>query len=172
MKDTGRFYTSEDLKDWKKAGFAMPGNAELDEDSREIVKEYVRNNYYWWVPDQFSICDGADTTDARATDGVYPPESLKYPIELKNVEALRGAKAQPDAAPAMTFDTMMNGRLVEQTVPLSENQEVVTIPKNTAVANAAQIENERRFPEGALQDVTATTPTRMVTWNAYITIKK
>ena len=46
MKDTGKFYTSEDLKDWKKAGFAVPGNAELDEDSREIVKEHVRNNYY------------------------------------------------------------------------------------------------------------------------------
>ena len=48
-KDSKSFYTSNDLRDWKKAGFAMPGSADLDDESREIIKEYVRNNYYWYA---------------------------------------------------------------------------------------------------------------------------
>ena len=26
----------------------MPGSADLDDESRETIKEYVRNNYYWY----------------------------------------------------------------------------------------------------------------------------
>ena len=47
-KGPGRFWDSNGLRNWKKTGFAMPGTADLDEDSREIIKEYVRNNYYWY----------------------------------------------------------------------------------------------------------------------------
>ena len=49
FKKSKNFHTSKDLMDWKKAGFAMPGSADLDDESREIIKEYVRNNYYWYV---------------------------------------------------------------------------------------------------------------------------
>lgn len=62
-------------------------------------------------------------------------------------------------------------RLVQKVVALSGDEEVFTIPKDTATA-AAQIENEKSLPEGALQDVEAPTPTKMVTWNAHVKIKK
>ena len=48
IKSSKSFYTSNDLRDWKKARFAMPGSADLDDESRETIKEYVRNNYYWY----------------------------------------------------------------------------------------------------------------------------
>lgn len=49
FKDTKNFYNSNDLRDWKKVGFAMPGSSDLNEESREIIKEYVRDNYYWYA---------------------------------------------------------------------------------------------------------------------------
>ena len=63
-------------------------------------------------------------------------------------------------------------RLVQKIVALSGDEEVVTVPKDTAATAAAQIENEKSLPEGALQDVEAPTPTKMVTWNAHVKIKK
>ena len=49
FKSSRDFWNSSDVEDWKKVGFAMPGSAELDDESREIIKEYVRSNYYWYV---------------------------------------------------------------------------------------------------------------------------
>ena len=46
-KNATDFYTSADMKDWKRLGFATPGSNDLDEDGREIVKQYLRDNYYW-----------------------------------------------------------------------------------------------------------------------------
>lgn len=46
-KNATEFYNSADLRDWKTLGFAMPGNHDLDEDGREIVKQYLRDVYYW-----------------------------------------------------------------------------------------------------------------------------
>ncbi|KAL2056514.1 hypothetical protein ABVK25_002908 [Lepraria finkii] len=83
------------------------------------------------------------------TDGACPPESLKYPINLSNVEALYGKDAGKVAAAKVTFDaievTHVAGqapvaRLVQKVVALSGDEEVVTIPKDTAATAAAQIE--------------------------------
>ena len=108
----------------------------------------------------------------RATEGPRPPKSLKYPIDFTDVEAIRGPDAGRVANPKSTFDALENGRLVETTVTLSEALEVTTTLKDTAAAAAAQVENEKRMPDGALQDVTAPTPTKMVTWNALVKVRK
>ena len=49
FKDPKDFWNSSDVEDWKKVGFAIPGSTGLDDDGREIVKEYLRSNYYWYV---------------------------------------------------------------------------------------------------------------------------
>ena len=74
--------------------------------------------------------------------------------------------AQPAAGQALT------ARLVETTVTLNEALKVSSILKDTTAVAALQIENEKHMPDGALQDVTAPTPTKMVTWNALIKVKK
>ena len=48
-KNATEFYNSVDLKDWKRLGYAMPGSQDLDEDGKEIVKQYLRDTYYWWA---------------------------------------------------------------------------------------------------------------------------
>ena len=52
------------------------------------------------------------------------------------------------------------------------DQSPVSTLKDTTTVAVEQVENERRLPEGALQNVAAPTPTRMVTWNAHLRVKK
>ena len=116
------------------------------------------------------------------TDGPNPPESLKYPKNLNHVEALHGAEATGETEEHVTIDALevtVNAagqapaaQLVEKTLPTKEGQEVVISPKNTAASAAEQAENEKSFPKGALQNVADPTPTKMVTWNAHVKVKK
>ena len=118
----------------------------------------------------------------RATDGSHPPEGLKYPIDLTHVEALYGLDAGRVANPKITYDSLETtrsaagqapaARLVETTVTLGETLQVTSTPKDTAAVAAEQVENEKRMPDGALQDVTAPAPTKMVTWNALVKVRK
>ncbi len=80
------------------------------------------------------------------------------------VDALEVIRPAAGRAPA--------ARLVETTVTLSEVLEVASTPKDTAAVAAEQVENEKRLPDGALQDVAAPTPTKMVTWNALVKVRK
>ncbi|KAK4695524.1 hypothetical protein P7C71_g2239, partial [Lecanoromycetidae sp. Uapishka_2] len=144
-----KFVAKDDVQDWKKVGFATPGNLDLDEDGREIVKAYVRDNYY----------------------------CLKYPLDLSGVEALRGDSATVIANPTQTFtaiesDQHGSARLVEKIVSLSGDQKVVTVPKDVTTTAKEQIENEKNFPDGALQNVQNKKPTSMVTWDAHVKVKK
>ena len=116
------------------------------------------------------------------TDGPHPPETLKYPKNFDNVEALRGPRAKPLTNEELIVDAIVVAQgadgqapvaqFVETVVPLSGDQQPVNTLKNTVAVAAEQIENEKRLPEGALQDVTAPTPTKMVTWNAHLKVKK
>ena len=67
------------------------------------------------------------------------------------------------ANPKSTYHTLKKGRLVEEAVTLSGALEVRTTPKDTGAVAAEQVENEKRMPDGALQDVTAPTPIKIVT---------
>ena len=49
FKDSQNFWNSSDVEDWKHVGFAIPGSTGLDDEGREIIKEYLRSNYYWYV---------------------------------------------------------------------------------------------------------------------------
>ena len=40
-------YTSNDVKDWTKLGFATPGDHHLDAEERKQLAQYLRNTYYW-----------------------------------------------------------------------------------------------------------------------------
>lgn len=116
------------------------------------------------------------------TDGPNPPESLKYPKNLKHVEALHGAEVTREIDEDVTIDALevtVNAagqapvaQLVEKTIPTKEGQEVVITPKNTAASAAEQADNEKRFPKGALQNVADPTPTKMITWNAHVKVLK
>ena len=116
------------------------------------------------------------------TEGPHPPETLKYPKNLDNVEALRGPKTKPVTNEKLTVNAIVvaqgaigqapAARLVETVVPLSGDQKPISSLKDTAAVTVEQIENEKRLPEGALQDVAASTPTKMVTWNAHLKVKK
>ena len=48
-KSEKEFYNSADLQDWKNLGFAMPGSRDLNDEGKEIVKQYLRDTYYWCV---------------------------------------------------------------------------------------------------------------------------
>lgn len=48
-KGSKNFWNSSDVEDWKQVGFAIPGSTGLDDEGREIIKEYLRSNYYWYV---------------------------------------------------------------------------------------------------------------------------
>ncbi len=86
------------------------------------------------------------------------------------------------ANPKLTYDALEKtrptagqapaARLVETTVTLNEALEVTSTLKDTAAVAAEQVENEKRMPDGALQDVAAPTPTKMVTWNALVKVRK
>ena len=116
------------------------------------------------------------------TGGPYPPATLGYPKDLDHVEALRGLNAKTRTIEEMTVDAIAAAqtatlqapapRFVETVIPVSGDQTPVSTPKDTAAVAVEQIENERRLPEGALQDVAAPTPTKMVTWNAHVKVKK
>ena len=49
FKDSKDYWNSSDVEDGKKVGFAIPGSVGLDDDGREIIKEYLRSNYYWYA---------------------------------------------------------------------------------------------------------------------------
>ena len=40
-------YTSLDVKDWTKLGYAVPGNKHLNEDERTELAKTLRATYYW-----------------------------------------------------------------------------------------------------------------------------
>jgi hypothetical protein len=42
-------YTSEDVRDWTKLGFAVPGDQRLDTKGKEALKKYLRDTYLWYV---------------------------------------------------------------------------------------------------------------------------
>lgn len=116
------------------------------------------------------------------TEGPQPPAKFEYPKILDHVEALRGVNAKPRKIEKLTVDAIVvaqdaivqapAARFVETVISLSGDQSPINTLKDTAAAAVEQIENERRLPEGALLDVAAPTPTRMVTWNAHLKVKK
>ena len=115
------------------------------------------------------------------TGGPRPPETLKYPKNLDNVEALRGSKTKPVTNEKLTVDAILvaqgamgqapAAQSVEIVVPLSGDQKRVSCLKDTATVTVEQIEIEKSLPEGALQDVAAPTPTKMATWDAHLNVE-
>ena len=49
LKDEKQLWTSNDVKDWRKLGFAVPGNQYLDKKGRKWLESYLREQYYWYV---------------------------------------------------------------------------------------------------------------------------
>ena len=47
--NTKKCYTSTDVKDWTKSGFAVPGDQDLGETGQKAVAQYLRDTYYWSV---------------------------------------------------------------------------------------------------------------------------
>ena len=48
-KGTGKdsCFTSNDVRDWTKTGFAVPGDRKLDSEGRDQIALYLRDTYYW-----------------------------------------------------------------------------------------------------------------------------
>lgn len=51
-KDGKKLWTSNDVKDWRKLGFAVPGDHHLDKKERKKLETYLREQYYWYVRKQ------------------------------------------------------------------------------------------------------------------------
>ena len=98
-----------------------------------------------------------------------------------HVEALHGLNAKPRKNEKLTVDAIVvaqdgnvqapAAQFVETIIPLTGDQNPVSILKDTTVVGIEHIEYEGRLPEVALLDVAAPTPTRMATWNAHLDVK-
>lgn len=44
---TKKCYTSTDVQEWTKSGFAVPGDQDLGEVGQKAVAQYLRDTYYW-----------------------------------------------------------------------------------------------------------------------------
>lgn len=45
--DAKNYWNSNDVRDWKTLGFAVPGDKELDEEGRKALEDYLDENYHW-----------------------------------------------------------------------------------------------------------------------------
>lgn len=48
-KDANQYWNSDDVKDWTRLGYAVPGDKALDADGRKRVETYLDENYHWSI---------------------------------------------------------------------------------------------------------------------------
>ncbi|KAK6086913.1 tyrosinase [Seiridium cupressi] len=154
------YWTSTDLTDWTKAGFAVPG---IDKSQPEAVKtaveQYLRDTYYW------------------ATDALEPPNSLKWPKDLSHVEALTGKSEPVTETPVVQMKaiSLEDGlpHLVARSFAMVHNAVVEEKPISVDAISKNLETNANKLPEGSLIDADkAAVPTKMRTWNAHVRVKK
>ena len=154
-------FTSDDaaVKDWKKVGFAVPGDQSLSKAGQDQIAIYLRDTYYW------------------ATDATEPPKTLSWPKDLSTVEALTGKPAPTTTTPTVAIKAMSveagKATLVARSLPLARKQVVhdKAIDPSISVASVQKVMQE--LPKGASHaPEKPEAPAKMRTWNASLRVKK
>ena len=45
--DSNNYWNSDDVRDWTRLGYAVPGDKTLDADGKKRVETYLDENYHW-----------------------------------------------------------------------------------------------------------------------------
>ena len=98
--EKGECWTSTEARDWTKTGFAVPGEQDLGKKGKALVEQYLRDTYYWYVQLRTIVVHSINIS-SRATEGIEPPPTLKWPKDLAHVEALTGKSETPVQAPSL-----------------------------------------------------------------------
>ncbi|KAI9845231.1 MAG: hypothetical protein M1837_004986 [Sclerophora amabilis] len=153
-KNDKNFWTSNDVKDWRTLGFAIPGHEKLDKKGREDLETYLRKNYYW------------------ATELDYPPESVakKWPKNLDHSFALYGHEAKAIDRPVSQHEALEQSRLVTRSTSLATQETPQPVDKEITVTFVDASGNKKLYPDGSLQSGTGKKAMR--TWSAQVLVKK
>ncbi|CAG8980482.1 hypothetical protein HYALB_00013118, partial [Hymenoscyphus albidus] len=152
QKDTSKFWTSNDVKDWTTLGYAIPGNKPLDAKGRNALETHLYEYYNW------------------TTSGTNPPKSVSdnWPRDLSTSIALYGKNAKKVTTPVVKFEALEASQLLVRTVAVQTPQAIsVTVedaPKTIKVHNAAA--DTAANPPETIKDKS------VLTWNARIRVKK
>ncbi|KAH6671189.1 hypothetical protein B0J14DRAFT_670158 [Halenospora varia] len=151
-KNETEFWTSNDLRDWTKCGYPIPGNKYLDEDGLNALEKHIYEYYNW------------------TTAGTAPPESVsdKWPKDLSRCIALNGPNAKTSTAPRVQFTALSGSRLVVRSVglqtPLNLAIKVTDVVKNIVVND--HVDNPAARPPEIV------TEKSVLTWNARVKVRK
>lgn len=147
--ESGDLWTSEDARDWKQCGFAVPGTHDMDlKTSRKIVGDYINRNYKWM------------------SNKEAPPADLGFPKSMDRVEALIGQGGR-NPPPDFTIQAVKAGtpRLMTRTISLAKGANTVT--ESPAIsAQEIMSRDKTAFPKGALDG------DKQRTWNIHLKVRK
>ena len=139
-------WTSEDSKDWKQCGFAVPGTKGVADPQK--VAAYINKNYHWM--------------STKST----PPSDLGFPKSMDSVEALigKGSKAWNNKLKIQAIDAKSSS-LVSRTLAVSTENQIIS--DRPAVSDQdITSRDETAFPEGALEGA------KQRTWNIHLSVRK
>ncbi|KAI9789436.1 MAG: hypothetical protein M1835_001679 [Candelina submexicana] len=159
QQDAKTFWNSNDARDWRNLGFAVPGREYLDEAGRAKLETYLHENYYW------------------SSEASFPPPSVssKWPKDLSGSIALNGAAGAAIPAPsALQFEALEGTKLVTRTIQLLEPKAKDTlevVDKTKSITFKDETENPKIYPEGSLKWIDQPHIT-MRTWTASVLVEK